>query len=226
LDGTARESALALGFPRPACQTYGPAGAGCNKRGGNDPHPHVTIPNLITIGRLFLVPLTIWLIVSSEHVLAFWAFVIAGVSDGVDGFIARSFNQRSDLGAYLDPIADKALLVSIYVTFAITGVLPVWLAILVVSRDLLIVGGVVLSWMVGQPVEIRPRAISKINTAFQIALAAVVLADQAFARALGWLPDVLIIVVGLLTLSSAVVYAIDWVRHMSEGVPPSADPLA
>lgn len=186
----------------------------------------MTIPNLITIGRLFVVPLTIWLIISGEHLLAFWAFVIAGVSDGVDGFIARSFNQRSDLGAYLDPIADKALLVSIYVTFAITGVLPVWLAILVVSRDLLIVGGVVLSWMVGQPVAMRPRAISKVNTVFQIVLAAVVLADQAFAPGLTWLPSTLIAIVGLLTLSSAIVYAVDWVRHMSEDVPPSADPLA
>ncbi len=186
----------------------------------------MTIPNLITIGRLFIVPLTIWLIVSGEHVLAFWAFIIAGVSDGVDGFIARTFDQRSDLGAYLDPIADKALLVSIYVTFSITGALPVWLAILVVSRDLLIVGGVVLSWMVDQPVAMRPRAISKVNTVFQIVLAAVVLADQAFARALGWLPDALIVVVGLLTLGSAIVYAVDWVRHMSEDVPPSADPLA
>jgi cardiolipin synthase len=186
----------------------------------------VTIPNLITIGRLFLVPLTIWLITSGEHILAFWAFVVAGVSDGIDGFIARTFNQRSDLGAYLDPIADKALLVSIYVTFAITGVLPVWLAILVVSRDLLIVGGVVLSWMVGQPVEMRPRTISKVNTVFQIILAAVVLADQAFSPGFAWALDALIIVVGLLTLSSAVVYAVDWVRHMSEDLPPSADPLA
>jgi cardiolipin synthase len=186
----------------------------------------VTIPNLITIGRLFIVPLTIWLIISGEHVLAFWAFIIAGVSDGVDGFIARTYNQRSALGAYLDPIADKALLVSIYVTFAITGVLPVWLAILVVSRDLLIVGGVVLSWMVDQPVEMRPRVISKVNTVFQILLAAVVLADRAFEPGLAWVPAALIGVVGVLTLSSAVVYAIDWVRHMSEETPPSADPLA
>ena len=186
----------------------------------------MTIPNLITIGRLFLVPLTIWLIISGEHVLAFWAFIIAGVSDGVDGFIARTFDQRSDLGAYLDPIADKALLVSIYVTFAIVGALPVWLAILVVSRDLLIVGGVVLSWMVGQPMEMRPRAISKVNTLGQIVLAAVVLAHQAFDPGLGRVAGLLINVVGLLTLASAVVYAVDWVRHMSEDVPPSADPLA
>lgn len=177
----------------------------------------MTIPNLITIGRLFLVPLTIWLIVSGEPAAAFWVFVIAGVSDGIDGFIARHFNQRSDLGAYLDPLADKALLVSIYVTFSIIGELPVWLAILVVSRDLLIVGGVVLSWMLGQPVAMRPRTISKANTVAQIVLASVVLADQAFSPDFEGLTTLLIGLVGLLTIGSAAVYVVDWVRHMGTG---------
>ena len=91
-------------------------------------------------------------------------FLIAGVSDGIDGWIARRFDQRSELGAYLDPIADKALLVSIFVTLGLVGVLPVWLVILVVSRDILIVGGVVLSWMLGSAVPIRPLLVSKANT--------------------------------------------------------------
>jgi cardiolipin synthase len=186
----------------------------------------MTIPTLITIARLIMVPIVVVMIGQGLWMAAFLVFVVAGISDAADGIIARRYHLRTELGAYLDPLADKALLVSIYVTFSITGALPVWLAILVVSRDLLIVGGVVLSWMVDQPVAMRPRAISKVNTVFQIVLAAVVLADQAFARALGWLPDALIVVVGLLTLGSAIVYAVDWVRHMSEDVPPSADPLA
>jgi len=184
----------------------------------------LTIPNFITIGRLFLVPLTIWLIISDEPVAAFWTFVTAGVSDAVDGFIARHFKQWSVLGSYLDPLADKALLVSIYVAFAIIGDLPVWLAILVVSRDLLIVAGVVLAWMLGQPVAIRPRWVSKWNTLAQIVLASVVLGDQAFDLSLTDLVNVLIGVVGVLTATSAAVYAVDWVRHMgadtSDGVPP------
>ena len=184
----------------------------------------MTIPNLITIGRLFLVPLTIWLIVSGEPAAAFWVFVVAGVSDGIDGFIARHFNQRSDLGAYLDPLADKALLVSIYVTFSIIGELPVWLAILVVSRDLLIVGGVVLSWMLGQPVAMRPRTISKANTVAQIVLASVVLADQAFAPDFEGLTILLIGLVGLLTIGSAAVYVVDWVRHMGTGASAAGSP--
>jgi len=168
------------------------------------------------------VPLVVWLIVAPHPVAAFWAFVAAGVSDAVDGFIARQFNLRSDLGAYLDPVADKALLVSIYVTCATFGEIPVWVAILVVSRDLLIVGGVLLSWMVGQPMPMRPAAISKVNTLAQIILAAVVLGDLAFAPDLAALRVGLNYVVGVLTVASAALYLVDWVRHMG-GV--SATPL-
>jgi len=187
----------------------------------------VTIPNLITIGRLFLVPLTIWLLISGKPTLAFWVFILAGVSDGVDGLIARQFNQRSQLGGYLDPLADKALLVSIYVAFAITGGLPVWLAILVVSRDLLIVGGVMLAWMLDRPVPMRPRAVSKTNTVAQIVLAAVVLADHAFTPHFDYLTHILIVIVAFFTVASAAVYVVDWVRHMGSGdeapgSPPSA----
>jgi cardiolipin synthase len=174
----------------------------------------VTIPNLITIGRLLLVPLVVWLIIAPHPAAAFWTFVAAGVSDAVDGFIARQFNLRSDLGAYLDPVADKALLVSIYLTCAAYGEIPVWVAILVVSRDLLIVGGVLLSWVVGQPMPVRPAAISKVNTVAQIILAAVVLGDLAFGPDLAALRIALVYVVGVLTVASAALYLVDWVRHM------------
>ena len=105
------------------------------------------IPNLITIGRLVLVPFVVAMIVQKDWDLAFFAFVLAGLSDAVDGFVARRFDLRSDLGAYLDAIADKALLVSIYVTLAIVGVIPSWLAIVVVSRDIMIVGAIELPWL-------------------------------------------------------------------------------
>jgi len=174
----------------------------------------VGIPNLITIARLLLVPLIVWLIMAPHPLAAFWTFVAAGVSDAVDGLIARQFNLRSDLGAYLDPIADKALLVSIYVTFAAFGQIPVWVTILVVSRDVLIVGGVMLSWMVGRPMPMRPAAISKVNTVAQITLAAVVLADLAFGPYFAMVRMVLNYVVGVLTVASAALYLVDWVKHM------------
>lgn len=185
----------------------------------------MTIPNLITIGRLVLVPLIIWLIVAGEHTIAFWVFVLAGVSDAVDGFLARQFRMWSDLGAYLDPIADKALLVSLYITCTLLGQLPAWLTILVVSRDVLIIGGVVLAWMLNQPFAIRPRMISKVNTGFQIALIAAVLADNAFPIDMQVLRDWLVIATGLLTVGSAAVYVRDWVRHMGgDGGPARSAP--
>lgn len=184
----------------------------------------VTIPNLITIGRLFLVPFTVWLIVQGDAVTAFWIFILAGISDAVDGFLARQFNLRSELGAYLDPLADKVLLVSIYVTFAVLAEIPLWVTILIVSRDILIIGAVILAGMLGHPVEMRPRIISKANTAAQIVLAGLVLGDLAFPPDLSTLREVMVVLVGLLTIGSTLVYAVDWVRHMgSDGANGSAD---
>src|SRR5690606_40943267 len=98
----------------------------------------MTLPNLITIARLILVPVVIAMIVAGQWLAAFVLFAIAGVSDAVDGFLARRFGMKSELGAYLDPLADKALLVSIYAGLAVAGVLPAWLAILVIFRDIMI----------------------------------------------------------------------------------------
>jgi cardiolipin synthase len=175
----------------------------------------VTTPNLITIGRLVLVPLIIWLIVAPQPLGAFLVFVLAAASDGIDGFIARQFNERSVLGAYLDPLADKALLVSIYVALTTLGEIPVWLTILVVSRDVLIIGGVVLAWMLAAPMPMRPSAVSKINTLAQITLAAVAMADLAFTANLATLRIGLHYLVALFTIASAGLYMADWIRHMS-----------
>jgi cardiolipin synthase len=184
----------------------------------------VTIPNLISLGRLFLVPLAIWLIVSGDSVGAFWAFILAGVSDGVDGFLARQFNMRSNLGAYLDPLADKALLVSIYVTFAVLGDIPVWVTILVVTRDVLIIGGVILASLLGQPIAMHPRVVSKLNTVAQIVLAGLVLGDLAFSPDLSILRRIMVFVVGVFTTASAVVYVVDWGRHMAAGEKTESPP--
>ena len=99
----------------------------------------MSIPNIITLGRILLVPIIVWAIASSQMEIAFAIFIIAGVSDAVDGFLAKRFNMASELGALLDPLADKALLVSIYVALGIWGAVPRWIVILVVSRDIMIV---------------------------------------------------------------------------------------
>lgn len=186
---------------------------------------NITIPNLITVVRLILVPIVIDALVAERYDIAFWVFLAAGISDGVDGWIARRFDQRSELGAHLDPLADKALLVSIFVTLGLVGVLPVWLVILVVSRDILIVGGVMLSWVLGSAVPIRPLFVSKANTTAQIAFAALVLSAGAF----GWDPGALWlsgeILVAALTAISGAAYVVDWLRAMSSapGNPGRAD---
>jgi cardiolipin synthase len=140
----------------------------------------LNIPNLVTLVRILLVPIVVWAITSGEMRIAFLLFVGAGVSDAIDGFVAKRFHMTSELGAYLDPLADKALIVSIYVSLGIAGKLPLFLVILVVSRDIMIIGAFMLAWLVGKPMAARPLMVSKINTVAQILLAALVLAEQGF----------------------------------------------
>jgi cardiolipin synthase len=184
----------------------------------------MNIPNLITIGRILLVPLTVWLIISEAFGFAWLAFVAAGVSDGVDGYIARRFNQRSELGAYLDPLADKALMVSIYVSLGFLKLLPAWLVILVVSRDILIVGAVILAWVIGKPMPMVPLMVSKVNTAAQIVFAALVLGVLALGLALETLLLLMMVVVAVLTAASGALYLREWVRHMSTPEPGKERP--
>ncbi|WP_232479332.1 CDP-alcohol phosphatidyltransferase family protein [Roseomonas rosulenta] len=165
-----------------------------------------TVPNIITLARICAVPATVWLMLRHRLDLAFLVFVGAGISDAVDGWLARVWNQRSALGALLDPIADKALLVSVYVTLAAIGVLPDWLAILVVFRDLLIVGGVVFLWMLGVRARIRPLMVSKANTFAQIALAALALLLSGFELSAPLLLDGMILAVAATTLASGAAY--------------------
>jgi cardiolipin synthase (CMP-forming) len=175
----------------------------------------MTLPNLITIGRLFIVPLVIVMIGQGRWQAAFVLFLLAGLSDAVDGFIAKRFEMRSELGAYLDPLADKALLVSIYVTLAVVDALPGWVAIVVVSRDIMIVSAIILSWLMERPVEIAPLWISKLNTAAQIAFAAVLLAAKAFGIELGVFGLAGMALVAGLTMASAAAYLALWLRHMA-----------
>lgn len=175
----------------------------------------MTIPNLITIGRLVLVPLIIVLITQGNWVAALFLFVIAGLSDAIDGFLAKRFDMASELGAYLDPIADKALLVSIYVALAVVNVLPAWITVLVVSRDVMIVSAIILSWLMEKPVDINPLLVSKLNTTAQIGFAAVVLLSKAFGVDLGGAETVGLFLVAALTVASMGAYLAIWLRHMA-----------
>ena len=182
----------------------------------------LSFPNIITVARILSVPLIVWLIITGQMKLAFIAFIIAGISDGADGFIAKKFNQKTELGAYLDPIADKALLVSIYVSLGFLGDLPSWLVIMVVSRDILIIGAVLLSWMMDKPMTMSPLMVSKINTTVQIILAGLVLADLGYKLSFEVYVQLFCYVAAALTVASGVAYVIEWHRHMSNGVDDTA----
>jgi cardiolipin synthase len=177
----------------------------------------LSIPNIITLGRILLVPFIVWAIASNQMEIAFIIFVVAGVSDAVDGFLAKRFDMASELGALLDPLADKALLVSIYVALGIWVAVPGWLVILVVSRDIMIVAAVIVSWLFGKPIPMKPLMVSKLNTVAQVAFAALVLASLGFSFK-EMLPPYDLILMGfvtIFTLVSMALYLKEWVRHMS-----------
>ena len=181
----------------------------------------MNIPNAISLGRLLAVPVTIWLIITGEIQVAFWVFVAAGVSDAVDGFVAKRFGRRTELGRYLDPLADKTLLVSIYITLGTQGYLPIWIVLLVVTRDLLIVGGALLSALLSQSLSLQPARISKANTAAQIALAALVLGQVGFSLSLDQITQGGIYVVAITTAVSGANYLGAWLRRSNPDDPPS-----
>lgn len=179
----------------------------------------MNLPNALTIARLFSVPLTVWLVLSGQYLWAFWIFAISGLTDGIDGYLARRWNQRTELGAYLDPLADKALMTALYVVLAMLGYIPLWLTIAIVSRDVMIVGAVILAWVMAHPMTIRPLMISKANTCAQILFIGFVLVKLGYGLEVGPLLDFAIWVVGGLTLGSAAAYLAIWTRHMAGATP-------
>jgi cardiolipin synthase len=175
----------------------------------------LNLPNLITIARILLVPVVVWAIAQGQMKIAFLLFVAAGVSDAIDGFLAKRFDMASELGAHLDPLADKALIVSIYVSLGITQAIPGWIVIMVVSRDILIVGGVMFAWFLDRPMTMKPLLVSKLNTAAQIVFACLVLASLGFGFDADALRTVLMWTVAALTLLSVAFYVREWWRHMN-----------
>jgi cardiolipin synthase (CMP-forming) len=175
----------------------------------------LNLPNLISSARLLSVPLAIWLILGDSYGIAFWVFVAAGLSDALDGYIAKRFDRRTRLGALLDPIADKALLTSVYVTLGVEGQLPDWLVILVVFRDVMIVGGFVLVQATATARQFDPLYISKINTSLQIALIAFVLGRLGLGLADGAVTTVFIAAVAVTTALSGASYFVRWARILA-----------
>ncbi len=157
----------------------------------------------------------VWAITADAMKIAFLLFLVAGLSDLIDGFLAKRFGMATELGAYLDPLADKAMIVSIYVALGIAEAIPRWLVILVVSRDIMIVSAVILSWVVGKPVTLKPLLVSKLNTLAQIVLALLVLGSRGYQFDAGPVLTLFVGLVAALTLLSVAFYVAEWVRHMN-----------
>ena len=170
----------------------------------------MNLPNALTLLRLLLVPLLIYLLHEGAYGVALGVFLLAGLTDAADGFVAKRFHQQTELGKVLDPVADKALVVSLYISLAWLGWVPFWLVVAVVARDgIIVVGALGYHYLTGA-LEMVPTLLSKANTALQLGFVALVLVDAAAAVDLGALRAGLAWAVLLTTVASGVQYIVVW----------------
>jgi len=176
----------------------------------------MNLPNLISLFRMFMVPLLVWLLISAQYQLALVVFGFAALSDALDGWLARILHKHTELGAHLDPLADKLLLISTYTTLGLNRLIPTWLVLTVISRDVMILGGLLLAWFMDKPVAIKPILTSKLTTLGQIIFLIMTLLGLSFVT----VPQVAITSMGYvvfgLTLISGLAYLRYWFNHMSE----------
>lgn len=183
-----------------------------------------TIPNLISVLRMGLVPLFIIAVLEGHSLRALILFLVAGITDALDGFIARFANQQSLLGSYLDPIADKILLTSAYIALTIPSLnpgvqIPVWITVLVIGRDVLMVVIALILYLAGGIRRFPPTILSKVNTAVQVTAVLVVLLSSLSPH-LESIATTLLYLVAVLTVSSGLDYVIRFSRSPSGNMPP------
>jgi cardiolipin synthase (CMP-forming) len=168
----------------------------------------LNLPNFLTLIRIVAIPFFLVLLASHLYLDALLVFILGGVTDALDGFLARRMNQKTSLGAILDPIADKLLLMSSFIMLGMMGGLPLWLVVLVVSRDaVILIGYVTISFLADEAPEVQPTMSGKLSTAFQLLTIVVVLAMLADSRLLEpWMDDALIYITATATVISGVQY--------------------
>jgi cardiolipin synthase len=176
----------------------------------------MTVPNLITTIRILLAPVFIIYLINDQFLPALIVFLLCALTDGIDGMLARLLNQRSKLGAYLDPLADKLLLVAAFVTLSVRGYLPAWLTVLVISRDTMILLGILLLSLNRVEVTIKPSYVSKVTTWLQFITIVAVL-SKAYVPFFAELYPYIFYLTALLTVVSGFHYMYHWFRMMGEG---------
>lgn len=175
------------------------------------------IPNIITGARIAAVPCLIWLLLNQQYERSLILVFLMGVSDGLDGFLARWYHWKTTLGSYLDPIADKIMLLSVFITFAVLGWVPWWLAGIVVARDVILLAGAVFYHLSTRQLKMEPLMISKINTFMQIVFAVSLIYTQIWPIHTQIL-NVLMTIVACTTLASGSQYVIEWSRRAAKAV--------
>ncbi len=170
----------------------------------------MTIPNLLTLARIFLTPLLAWLLLRKWMTAAFFVFFIAGLTDALDGLLARVLDQKSRLGSYIDPVADKLLLITAFVLLWRIGEIPFWLVLLIVGRDLFILCGCFVLFFCRVKFEIKPLASSKLTTLFQLGTVFTLL-GRSFLELSGWIYSVLFVATAGLSIFS-------WGQYLLKGV--------
>ena len=174
--------------------------------------PARQIPNAICILRSLLIGPVVWCLVDGRFAEALALIALAGFSDGLDGFLAKRYDWRTRLGGLLDPFADKLLVMCVFLTLTWLGLSPIWLAAVVIGRDLVIVTGAVTFNYLIERVRGEPSKISKLNTIFQLLYLFFVIARQAF----GWPAEISITVVGAGVLVTSMISGIDYVVRWSQ----------
>jgi cardiolipin synthase (CMP-forming) len=176
----------------------------------------MTVPNLITMIRIVLTPVFVICLIDEEFSWALAIFIACGVSDGIDGMLARLFNQKSRLGTFLDPLADKIVLASAYVALAVRAFLPSWLAVMVLARDVLILLGVLVMALNRVELRVKPSIISKVTTCLQFATVIFVL-----SRVYGGVHTFFFYATALFTIGSGLHYIYSWFGFMGENASKS-----
>ncbi len=173
----------------------------------------MTIPNLISIFRILLVPIFLFFVINHRFLAGLSVFVLAGISDGADGMVARLFNQKSRLGSYLDPLADKCLLIAAFISLAVMHVIPLWLTALVIARDILILLGALILFLINKDHVVKPSIWGKVTTFLQLATVFLVLVEKHFHLFAHYV-YIVYGATGALTITSGFLYIRSWFLMM------------
>ena len=177
----------------------------------------MNLPNAITIIRILLIPLFLYKVIQGEMVFATIIYLTAAITDGLDGFIARVWHLKTKLGSFLDPMADKLLVATSFLTLSILEIIPLWLAMAVISRDIIIVGGSLLVYLMKNELTVRPQAIGKVTTFFQFSYILLVLVGSITdIPLLMKLHGPTVVITGGLTIISLGVYILDGLKALED----------